>query len=366
MFGRKFIWLFVILVLWGAGAIDSSLAVHAQDDSVRFIPVTGRMVKFELSPDGQTVATFENHIYYQIADEIPGEEDLLIRLININTGDTVELGTNNPASDVVFSPDGAMLASYHLDGYIYLWDVTSGAQLSRIPAIFGGGMLEFLPDGKTLLSFSGGMAFFLWDIDTGHITDTLSFHPEDYEAYLAERDMGDIYEFAVSPDGTGLVFVTMLGAFWYWDLTGEQQTLLKAGVEDGMPPGDVMFPRFMPDGGTLTYWDRSDSSMHIADPVTGIEHFTLPIERGASRTFAFSPDGATVAWADRDTIYVANFSMDSMVIDPIAEYEIMLPNELAGTIGQLVFSPDSSQIIAGGFRADQPEDNRLYIVDLSG
>lgn len=230
--------------------------------------------------------------------------------------------------------------------------------------MLGQGNLGFLPDSQTLVVFWGGTVFLLLDVETGQIKTVLSFHPQEYLAFMALRQSAQILgDFVIAPDGSGLAFATFMGQIWYWDFAGEIQRLIRDNPSD-MPPGDASMPRFFPKGRTLTYWDRSDDMLHFVQVPTGLEFAALPIEGGQSRTFAFAPDGETFAWAGRDTVFVGRLTIDTREFAITAQYPITVPEELSGGIQQLAFTPDSRQIIVGGFRADDPADNRLYVIHL--
>lgn len=78
MHGPKIISLIILLIIF---AFISS--VSAQDSPVKSIPAIGQMFGFRLSPDGQTIALFENTVIH--LDEII-DEDLPIGLVNISDG----------------------------------------------------------------------------------------------------------------------------------------------------------------------------------------------------------------------------------------------------------------------------------------
>lgn len=98
-------WVAGIAVMSGISTL--SPMIQAQDEGAQAIPVTGRLLNFELSPDGRTLATYENHLLFQIMDTSPEEADLRIGLVDVESGEAVSVGPfSTPASAVAFSPDG--------------------------------------------------------------------------------------------------------------------------------------------------------------------------------------------------------------------------------------------------------------------
>lgn len=355
----------VIMVLLAIAVGILSPSALAQDADGRVIPAYGRMQRFTLSPDGQMVATYENYLLYQIEESRPREEDLWVRLVDLATEDTLTVGPfTTPVHDVAFSPDGTLLATYHLDGIIHLWDTSSGSALNQFSGIFGGGRLAFLPDGKTLFAFNGGMAAFLWDIENGVIPKVLSFHPDSYGNYLAIRESsGQIFDVALAADGSGLGLGTATGEIWYWSLENDLQVKVRASTT-GMMPGDAMLPRFLPDGRTLTYWDRSSESLRFVQVPSGLEYAEMVIEGGSHSSFTFAPDGETVAWGDGDVLVIGKLALEAREFTVTTEIPIALPDSLRGRIQQVAFTPDSRQVIVGGFRADDPAENLLLVFDV--
>ena len=69
------------------------------------------------------------------------------------------------ATSLAFSPDGALLASGHVDGQVHLWHMASGGEYParlRHDALVGA--LAFSPDGRTLASGGMDSKLQLWDV----------------------------------------------------------------------------------------------------------------------------------------------------------------------------------------------------------
>ncbi|HEX3050201.1 MAG TPA: WD40 repeat domain-containing protein, partial [Aggregatilineaceae bacterium] len=159
---KRFIWWIFLLILSALFSVPHSLS--AQDSDVRVIPLSGHFLCGDIAPDGQTVVLSESAVA-QMDAVIP---DLLpIQLIDVESGNVTLLqGPSDYAYYAAFTPDGNTLATYHANGYIYLWQVgketifDTGANtqpIKQIPALPGSSNIEFMPDGRTLVNRITGM-----------------------------------------------------------------------------------------------------------------------------------------------------------------------------------------------------------------
>src|SRR5262245_11277494 len=87
------------------------------------------------------------------------------KVVTLRTELHQRTGHDASAISLAFSPDGALLASGHLDNTVHLWDVAKGAEVPvrlRHDAMVGA--LAFSPDGSTLASGSMDANLRLWDV----------------------------------------------------------------------------------------------------------------------------------------------------------------------------------------------------------
>ncbi len=355
----KFLVALTVIVMSVAGLAPAA----AQDGGVRRIPITGQIFVAKLSPDGTTLAVAESGSMH--SDEV--FPDLLpIRLIDLESGaETLLTGQTDYASDIAWSPDGATLASYHGGGYLSLWDVASGMERKRIPALIGKSRLAYLPDGHTIAASIGGVfpQILWWDTDTGGITAVFSRRFASYSDVMdSTSGVADgLAAFAVMPDGSGIVVATMYGNIWRWDAGSDLPSVLVAS-EDTLPNLNIRFVTVTADN-TVVYLDtRDDPMIRFINAVSGAEITAIPANTRAQP--AVSPDGRRVAWLDTDTGDLMLWDADQ----PDAPVTVDLP-ELPGRMapilyGAVAFLPGAGQALISGFVNLDTTDNEVWIVDL--
>jgi WD40 repeat protein len=337
----------------------------AQGPQVRTVPVTGVLYGGVLSPDGQTLAVFENTEMH--ADQI--ELTLLpIRLVNLATGEEkLLIGSTDYASDVVFTSDGTKLISYHGNGYIFIWDIASAKEIKRIPAIPGGSRgMVLLPDDKTLITPTYNQIL-VWDLDTGYVKAIWINRASTLQAWKAElstKPAESFYQEALSPDGKLFATQTIYDNIWLWDTTtGEKTVLYESG--ETVPMLGFSGIAFTPDGKSVVYLNSDDGALHVLDVATGSESQVIPINAGRTH-FALSPDGSTLAWIDKDAVAVKLINM----AQPDNVTTVTLPTENTISIPPttfLEFSPDSRQLVVGGLSMVYDDGkNEAFVIDLQG
>jgi WD40 repeat protein len=325
----------------------------------------------KVSPDGRIAAVYVGRsarVLFDISpsDYVPDESLLPIRLIDLTTGN--ELGRlawqTDYTSDVAFTPDGKRLASYHLNGDIYVWDLESRIPIQRITALIGleGGGMEFLPDGKTLVAYGtvGGVGqFLLWDVQTGYITDIWRVPYESLGQLKLQGYPQDAWDyvyvaFDISPDGTLLATATPNGEVMLWDTTTLEQTLVQQEASEW---GQIYIRSvtFSADSTTLVYFDRWSQQTHFWDVTSRTETTALSI---GSRNFGLSPRNDALAWATPDELWLANVDQPSLVTKVLDFQGSLLPT------GVVTFTPDGNRIVVGGFAQDSNKDNVIYVVTL--
>jgi WD40 repeat protein len=131
------------------------------ETTIRIVPNDGKPFLFRLSPDGQTVATF---------DDRAGP----LKLWQAATGQLITTvgERKNPAPFPVFSPDGQTLVTIVKEGKINLWKRDAAEVIVSLDGK-AGEIARFSPDGKLLATVnSHGVA--LRDAHTGEQRQLLS------------------------------------------------------------------------------------------------------------------------------------------------------------------------------------------------
>jgi RNA polymerase sigma factor (sigma-70 family) len=317
-----------------------------------------------LAPDGKTVAV--------------SGMSCTIRLWDITTGKEVdrELGSQGAVYKVAVSPNGKEVAVAGCDGVIRFWDRASGKELRSFRAherqIFG---LAFSPDGKRLASSGSYEAAKLWDVAEGKeiasfagstktvlgvnylaylrggkqlalCTNAAQIQLVDAESAKVEQTIGDeIGRIAVSTDGQMLAGSRPDKSVHVWDpATGKERWSVT--LADGASALE-----FTPDGRYLLVGYYSNSVTFL-NAVTGEVARTVPVQSNYIRAVAASPDGRLFA-VSGDGPKVGLYEMATGRL--VQEFE----GHGAG-VWSVAFAPDGRSLVSGSF------DGTALVWDLAG
>ncbi len=154
----------------------------------------GYILKF--SPNGKILATVH-------------DRNKVIRLWDVEMGSTrfTLTGHKQTIRALAFSPNGKILASGENYQTIYLWDVTTGQQLTNSQTEGTVNTLQFSPDGKTIVSGNYNGKIQLWGAHTLRLLSTHIGHTNWVNALMFSEDGKTL--FSASRDGTILL--------WDWE-----------------------------------------------------------------------------------------------------------------------------------------------------
>ena len=275
-------------------------------------------------------------------------------LYDAHTGAELALLTDHTsrAGDVAFSQDGKTLVS-GMYGGISLWDIDTGKLLKTFKkevALIKA--LRIIDDGKTLLCDNYDGYVRLWDITTGEIKE---FHPQSSRGF--NRMLRDIIGREVTAADLYLNNVDNKGIFavGYEDgkirledaSNGEHLKTLQ-GHKD-----HVNQLAFSPDG-TLLVANTPNAPLRLWDVSTGKSLKTLTQNTKFRGILTFSKDGKTLACQTREGEIelwdVASKTLRTTLGTKLDSkiYQLAFSSE----IHQLAFSPDSKRVVGANRKGE--------------
>lgn len=282
--GKKFI--AVSLAEKGANVFDI-----ATGKPVMKLPYPHNICSIGVHPDGQIVAT--------------GTLNGYMLLWNIDNGRILRETKAHEASvdGVRFSSDGLRIISGSRDKTIAIWDTKTGKERMRIPAPAPILRMAVSPDDKLLATSLEDGTVRLWDVGTGKELHCLKGHSHK-----------NIYGLAFNHQGTILASGAFDHTVVFWDAKTGKQIKRLIGCESG-----VASVGFSPDDSQVVVGCADSICSAVWDFEKGVPLYRVafPIEngRGWDQTVQFSPDGKLIAASSHDPISVVNvFTNDELAL----------------------------------------------------
>ena len=274
-----------------------------------FVPKQNLLASANLGPGGQPVVSFWDVTTRQLVRNLP-------QPTRVNA--------------LAFSPDGEVLATFHMDPMIRLWEVASGKLIHAFPAAatmnVDTRLPLFSPDGRTLALGEMRSRIRLLKWQTG----------EEMLLSIGSEANG-VSALAFSPDGRILAagYAYGDGAIRLWDVA----TGGLVGVLEGHR-GWVSCLVFAPDGRTL-FSGSADQTIRVWSIAEKRELNRLQGHTGGIRGLALAPGGKTVvSCADDGSVRAWNPQYER---PGASRAQVELPIQVA-TFGAL-FTADSHRLI---------------------
>ncbi|MBN1554613.1 MAG: WD40 repeat domain-containing protein [Phycisphaerae bacterium] len=226
---------------------------------------------------------------------------------------------------VAVSPDGKHVAAA-LMAHADVWDTRTGLRVRRFWALnpFGITGVRFYDD-QTLLTAGRDKALRFWNLRTGKET---------------KRIAGDrcwFWPLAIAPDGRTAASLETGGRICVWDLTAGRMLREFPGPADGVEDA-----RFLPDGNTLATSSSAGNQIVLWDVRTGEKRKTIPAE---TFSLAISPDGKRLAYRKDNAVTVYNLDTDTIE-------RVLTPHEFGIGHYSFAFSPDGKTLAAAELGGD--------------
>jgi WD40 repeat protein/transcriptional regulator with XRE-family HTH domain len=195
---------------------------------------------------------------------------------------------------LAFSLDGGRLVTSSWDGTAKILDLVQSKEVLALPGQWSG--VAFTPDGRQV--FTGGIDGYvhMWDASTGH------------ELRKFTEGSQDVYAVVISPDGRTLAVGQQDGTITLWDVDSGKKLRVLSGHS-----GLVNQLAFSKDGSRLAS-ASFDRLAKVWDVATGEELLSLYGNTGNVFGVSFSPDGKQLATAGADgTLRTYTLQLEELV-----------------------------------------------------
>ncbi|KAG8714279.1 hypothetical protein FRC09_017796 [Ceratobasidium sp. 395] len=290
---------------------------------------SGSVISVMYSPDGAYIAS--------------GSDDSTVRIWDARDGQPAGpplKDHDGPVTSVAYSPDGSHIASDSGDNTIRIWDARTGQAIGQ--PLEGHtswvSSVAYSPDGAYIASGAGDNTVRIWDAHSGQSI-----------GQPFARHTASVLSVAYSPDGAHIASGSDDMTVRIWDT--------KTGQTVGQPleghTNSVYSVAYSPDGAyivsgshdkTIRIWDTK-TGKSVGQPLTG--------HTGAVCTVTYSPNGEYIASGSWDkTIRIWDASTGQLVGRPLKGH--------TGGVSSVSFSPDGKRLVSGS------SDCTIRVWDVSG
>ena len=272
------------------------------------------------SPDGATLAS--------------ASKEGTVSLWNTRTGEQTDIPHRHTNSPFSLSPDGTVLASGNRDrnGTVSLWHIRTGEQQTLSGHERWVSCVSFSPDGSILASGGGDGTIYLWDLRTGEQKDTFTGYTMGYQR--THQSTKAITRLAFNPDGTTLVSECADTTVRLWNIdTGQHKD-----IRTGDSTAEIYSLSMSPDNAMIVS-GSNDGIIRIWDTRTGQRKRTLIGHTSIVSSLSFSPDSATLASGAWDNTI--------RLWDPRTGKQHGILRGHRGSVNTLLYSPDGTTLASG-------------------
>ncbi len=248
------------------------------------------------------------------------------------------MGHDAGVNRVLFSPDGAVLATMGGDGIIGLWDPVTERQVNKLEGHEGDSKIfeaAFSRDGSLLATPGYDWTVRLWDVVKGEqLGEPLKGH------------QGAVWDVAFSPDGALLATASADSTVRLWDVERRKKHDPKTMFK-GLDGNEVWEVAFSADGSRLL-WVSKDGSLRSLAVADGSEVEVLLEKRvewsqgPTSPGTAFSSDRKKLAVASADwTVQLWDLETNPPTLQSLVGHD--------GFVVDLAFNPDDSRLASASY-----------------
>ena len=301
-------------------------------------------------------------------------------------------GHDGPITEVVYSPDGSLIATASLDGTIRFWDAADGSPIRTLTG-HGGGVnsIAFSPDGQLIVSGSDDRTARLWSATDGSLLRILTplmesrvvkvdFSPDG--SLVAIGGNRCVVELRRVPSGILSRTIVPLGCapgkpggsvdFWGLEfsqdgsrvLTGDGRPCCGGGILQWTETGEYTPPDVLktgnvvvrdmalsPDGTEIALALVGLSDFWLIDSITGDVKAVLPDHVFRVNDVDYSPDGSLLASASNDAGVGLWRASDGMLLRMLQKHRMQAT--------AVAFSPNGSALASGS------QDGELLLWNVS-